>query len=93
MFFFFKWPKEHLNLSSSRQNNTFNSKLKKEIEKKKIEALGENWTLDPWFTRPVLYPLSYEGSSRDTVVLLWLVVSDCFKTMTVAYFRNITSSP
>ena len=26
---FLKWPQEHLNLSSSRQNNIFNSKLKK----------------------------------------------------------------
>ncbi len=28
---------------------------------KKYVAPSEDWTHDPWFTRPVLYPLSYGG--------------------------------
>ena len=29
--------------------------------RKKGEAPGEIWTLDPWFTRPVLYPWATEA--------------------------------
>ena len=36
-------------------------------------ALGEIRTHDPWYRKPVLYPLSYEGVYRRFTVCLSLI--------------------